>query len=114
MKDYNTKLNEGHAVGVEWKIREVKKRLKNFKRIKKQNKKARLKPNEALKKVTLNIYLQPTVKYGLTPNKVEEKLIKSEEYRLEYGFCQLKKEFEIQLKKDNNNKNFVHPLKKEK
>ena len=44
---YNSKLNDGHAVGAEQKIRELKSRLRNFKRL---VKKGKLKPNEALKK----------------------------------------------------------------
>ena len=32
---FNSKLNEGHTVGVEQKIRELKERLRNFKRIEK-------------------------------------------------------------------------------
>ena len=44
---YNTKLNDGHAVGAERKIHELKKScLRNFKRLVKKGKR---KPNEALK-----------------------------------------------------------------
>ena len=60
MEHYNTKLNEGHAVAAEQKIRE-------FKNV--------FKPNEALKKATNNMNIQPTRKYGIPPNKVENKNI---------------------------------------
>ena len=43
---HNGKLNDGHAVGAEQKIRELKSRLRNFKRFVRNSK---LKPNEALK-----------------------------------------------------------------
>ena len=58
-------------MGAEQKIRELKERLKNFERIKK---KSTLKPNEALKKVTVNVNIQPTVKYCVTPGEVEKNL----------------------------------------
>ena len=51
VEHYNSKLNKGHAVGTKQKIRELKDRIKKFKRINKQNKKSRLQPNETLKKV---------------------------------------------------------------
>ena len=44
---YNSKLNNGHIIGAEQKIRELKSRLKNFKRL---VKKGKLKLNETLKK----------------------------------------------------------------
>lgn len=91
VEHYNTKLNVGHAVGAEQKIRDLKDRHKNFKRIIKQNKKSRLKRKRALKKATKNMNLQTTLKYGLPPNEAEKKLVESEEYKLDYDFCRLKK-----------------------
>ena len=44
---FNSRLNDGHAVGAEQKIRELKNRLKNFKRVLSSGK---LKQNETLKK----------------------------------------------------------------
>ena len=51
VEHYNSKLNEGHAVAAEQKIRELKNRLKNFKQRNKIEKKT-LKPNDVLKKTT--------------------------------------------------------------
>ena len=64
---------------------------RDSKKINKQNKKQRLKSNEALKKATGNMNLQPTVKYDLPPSESENKLIESEEYKLQYDFRRLKK-----------------------
>ena len=61
VEHYNTKLNEGHAVAAEQKIRELKFRLKNFKRLSKISKNL-LKPNVVLKKATNNMNIQPTRK----------------------------------------------------
>ena len=61
VEHYNSKLNEGHAVTAEQKIREPKNRLKNFKRLNKIEKKT-LKPNDIIKKATANMNLQPTRK----------------------------------------------------
>ena len=67
----NIKLNEGHAVAADQKIRELKFRLKNFKRLNKISKNV-LKPFEVLKKATNNMNIQPTRKYGVPSNKVEK------------------------------------------
>ena len=90
MEHYNTKLNEGHAVASEQKIRELKFRLKNFKRLNKISKNV-LKPNVVLKKATNNMNIRPTRKYGVPPNEVEKKSIESEEYKLSYDIDRIRK-----------------------
>ena len=90
MEHYNTKLNEGHAVAAEQKIRELKFRLKFFKRLSKISKNV-LKPNVVLKKATNNMNMQPTRKYGVPPNEVEKKSIESEEYKLSYDIDRIRK-----------------------
>ena len=67
----NTTRNEGHAVAAEQKIRELKFRLKNFKRLSKISKNV-LKSNVVLKKATNNMNIQPTRKYEVPPNEVEK------------------------------------------
>ena len=90
IEHHNSKLNEGHAVAAEQKIRELKNCLKIFKRLNKIEKKT-LKPNKVLKKATGNMNLQPSRKYGVPPEEVEKKSTESVEYRLMYGFSRLKK-----------------------
>ena len=90
VEHYNTKLNEGHAVAAEQKIRELKVRLKNFKRLNEISKNV-LKPNKALKKATNNMNIQPARKYGVPPKKVEKKSIESEEYKLSYDIDRIRK-----------------------
>ena len=90
VEHYNSKLKEDHAVATGQKIRELKNRLKNFKRLNKIEKKT-LKANEVLKKATANMNLQPTRKYGVPLEEVEKKSTESEEYRLTYDFSRLKK-----------------------
>ena len=85
---YSSKLNDGHAVAAEQKVRELKNRLKNFKRL---LKKGKLKPNEALRKATVNMNIFPTKKYGVPPKEVEKKSLEPEEYKLDYDFKGLKK-----------------------
>ena len=85
---FNSRLNDGHAVGAEQKIRELKNQLKNSKRMLKTGK---LKSNEALKKATNNMNIFPTGKYSIPPEEVEKKSLDSEEYKLEYDFKRLKK-----------------------
>ena len=55
VEHYNTKLNKGHAVAAEQKIREPKFKLKSSKRLNKISKNV-LKPNEVLKKA-INVYI---------------------------------------------------------
>ena len=71
VEHYNTKLNEGHAVAAEQKIRELKFRLKHFNRLNKISKNV-LKPNEAPIKATNNMNIQPTRKYRVLPNEVQK------------------------------------------
>ena len=75
-------------MGAEQKIKELKNRLKNFKRMLKSGK---LKPKEALKKATKNMNIFPTKKYGDPPEELEKKSLESEEYKLDYDFKRLKK-----------------------
>ena len=85
---FNSRVNDGHAVRAEQKIRELKNRLKSFKHMLKSGK---LKPKEALKKATKNMNIYPTRKYGVPPEEVEKKSLESEEYKLDYDFKRLKK-----------------------
>ena len=85
---YNSKRNNRHAVGAEQKIRKLKSRLRNFKRLVKQGK---LKLNDAFKKTTNNMNMLPTRKYGVPPEEVEKKSLESEQYKLDYDFKRLKK-----------------------
>ena len=54
-------------------------------------KKGKLKPNEVLRKATVNMNIFPTKKYGVPPKEAEKKSLKSEEYKLGYDFKCLKK-----------------------
>ena len=85
---YNSKLNDEHALAAEQKTRELKNCLKNFKRL---LKKGKLKPNEALRKATVNMNIFPTKKYGVPPKEMEKKSLEPEEYKLDYDFKRLKK-----------------------
>ena len=80
---YNSKLNDGHAVAAEQKIKELKNRPKDFKRLLKKDK---LKPNEALRKAAVNMNIFPTKKYGAPAEDAEKKSLESEEYKLDYDF----------------------------
>ena len=50
-----------------------------------------MKSNEALKKVTVNMNIQPTAKYRVAPEEVEKKSLNSEEeFELKYDFKRIK------------------------
>ena len=69
---FTTRLRGGKAFAAEQKIREFKKFLLRSKRIEKYNKN-RIKPNDLIKKATLNLSNVKSVKYGFAPEQIEEK-----------------------------------------
>ena len=44
-----------------------------------------------MRKATVTMNVQPTLKYGVSPNDAEKKYSESEEYKLEYDFSRIKK-----------------------
>lgn len=87
----NSRLNRGHTVAAEQKIRGLKKRLRFFKRLVKGGEKKQVQPNEGLQKATANINKQPTLNSWVLLNDVEKHSPVSEEYKLDYDFTRLKK-----------------------
>ena len=74
---FPTSLRGGKAFAPEQKIREFKKKLLRSKRIEKYNKK-RIKPNDLIRKATFNLNNVKSVKYGFSPEQIEEKSLNKE------------------------------------
>ena len=89
---YHSKLRGGKAFAAEQKIREFKKTLLKTKRFKKRNGE-RLRPNEAINKAVENINNNPSKKYNVAPEALENSILKSEngEFNREmYDFQRIK------------------------
>ena len=88
---YSTNLRGGKAFAAEQKICELKKLLLGSKHIKKSLGK-RVKPNKLIKKATFNLNNTRSVKYGFSPEQIEEKSLDSKEgqkFRKTYDFSRL-------------------------
>ena len=106
---FHTRVRGGKAFAAEQKIREFKKLLLKMKNIIKSDKK-RLKPNDVIKKVTYNMNNTKSQKYQIEPEIVEEKSLKSVNFKDEYDFYRLNKvgqeigrQIRYNKKKDDNN-----------
>ena len=114
---FHTRTRGGKAFAAEQKIRELKKLLLKMKNIVKPEKK-RLKPNEIIKKITLNLNNTKTQKYQIEPEKVERKSLSSLQFKEELDFYRLEKvgkdigrQERYNAKKDQNNpKKLREPL----
>ena len=71
---YSTHLRSRKAFAAEQKIHELKKLLLRSKRIEKFKGK-RIKPNKLIKKTTFNLNNTRSVKYGYSPEQIEEQVL---------------------------------------
>ena len=118
---FHTRTRGSKAFAAEQKIREFKKLLLKMKNIVKSEKK-RLKPNEIIRKITLNMNNTKTQKYQIEPEKVERKSLSSLQFKEEFDFYRLEKvgkdigrQERYNNKKDQNNpKKLREPLIGEK
>ena len=99
---FSTKVRGGKAFAAEQKIREFKKLLLKMKNLfKKYGKK--LKPNEVIRKVTVNLNKTKTAKYQIEPEEVEKRALLDDAFREKYDFYRLEKirrQDRYNLKKD--------------
>ena len=87
---FSTKLRGGKAFAAEQKIREFKKMLLKLKDLFKKAGK-QIKPNEIIKKVTLNINKTKTQKYNIEPEEVEKKALSDDDFGEKFDFYRLEK-----------------------
>ena len=89
---HQTNLRGGKAFAAEQKIREFKNFLQRIKQIEKKRK--RLKPNNLIKKAAENMNNIISMKYGVAPEKTEQKSLDQnvgESFKGLYDFVRLKK-----------------------
>ena len=88
---FSTRIRGGKAFAAAQKIREFKKLLLlKTKSLYKKSKK-KIKPNEIIKKVTLNMNKTKTLKCGVEPEKIEEKSLTDDNFREKFDFYRLEK-----------------------
>ena len=87
---FSSKVRDGKAFAAEQKIRDLKRLLLKSKNNKKRNKN-RLNPLKLIQKATNNLNKTPTQKYGIEPEKVEEKSLEDDNFREKFDFHRLSK-----------------------
>ena len=87
---FSTRRRGVKAFAAEQKIREFKKLLLKTKNLYKKSKK-KIKPNEIIKKVTVNMNKTKTLKYGVEPEKIEEKPLTDDNFKEKFDFYRFEK-----------------------
>ena len=87
---FSTKIRGGKAFAAEQKLREFKKLLLKTKDLYKKSKK-KIKPNEIIRKVTVNMNKTKTQKYDVELEEIEKKALKDDNFREKYDFHRLQK-----------------------
>ena len=83
---YSTSLRRGKAFAAEQKIRELKKRVARL-----QMQKLKITPKRIIEISTQNMNVTPSVKYGVTPERIEQEALKSERFRILFNMGRLEK-----------------------
>ena len=111
---YSTNLRSGKEFAAEQEIRELNKLLLRSKRIKKSLGK-QVKPNELIKRATFNLNNTRSVKYGFSPEHIQEKSLDAKEgqkFRKTYDFNRLWRIKEAQGRSERYAKNLNTEKKK--
>ena len=77
---FSTRVRGGKAFAAEQKMRDFKKLLVKVKALYKKNK-TKFKPNELIKKATMNMDKTKTAKYQIEPENVEKKSLEDDNFR---------------------------------
>ena len=76
IKMFSTSLRGGKAFAAEQKIRELKTRISKLK-----GQKLKITPNKIIEISAKNMNIHPSKKYGISPDEVESRALKSEKFR---------------------------------
>ena len=77
---FSTSLRGGKAFTAEQKIRELKTRISKLK-----GQKLKITPNKIIEISTKNMNIQPSKKYGISPDEVKNRSLKSEKFKPLYN-----------------------------
>ena len=113
---FSTRVRGRKAFAAEQKIKEFKKLLLKVKALYKKNE-TKIKPNELIKKVTMNINKTKTAKYQIEPENVEKKSLEDGNFREKFDFYRIdkvskhsKRIIRYMAKKDENKRKLREPL----
>ena len=95
VKMFSTSLRGGKAFAAEQKIRELKTRISKLK-----GQKLKITPNKIIEISTKNMNIQPSKKYGISPDKVESRTLKSEKFRTLYNMNRIEETRKLNIRID--------------
>ena len=107
---FSTSLRGGKAFTAEQKIRELKTRISKLK-----GQKLKITPKKIIEISTKNMNIQPSKKYGLSPEEVESHALKSERFRTLYNMHRIEKTGKLNIRMEKfDQKNTQKKRKKTK
>ena len=95
VKMFSTSLKGVKASAAEQKIRELKTRI-----LKLKSQKLKITPKKIIEISTKNMNIQPSKKYGLSPEEVESRTLKSERFRTLYNMHKIEKTDKLNIRMD--------------
>ena len=92
---FSTSLRGGKAFAAEQKIRELKTKISKLK-----GQKLKITQKKIIEISTKNMNIQPSKKYGLSPEEVESRALKSERFRTLYNVHRIEKTDKLNIRMD--------------
>ena len=96
---FSTSLHGGKAFAAAQKIRELKTRIAKL-----ASQKSKISRNKIIEISTSNMNIQPSKKYKLAPEEIEQKAFQSERFRALYNMFRLEKTNKINQRQDRYDK----------
>ena len=96
---FSTSVRGGEAFAAEQKIRELKTRVAKL-----NSQKLKITPKKIIEMSTTNMNIQPSKKYGFSPEEVEKKALESEKFRTVYNMHRLEKMRKVSRRQDRYDK----------
>ena len=92
---FSTSLRGSKAFAAEQKIRELKSRISKF-----VSQKLKISPNKIIEMSTANMNIQPSKKYGFSPEEVEKRALQSQRFRPVCNIHRLEKADKLNKRQD--------------
>ena len=92
---FSTSLRGGKAFAAEQKLRELESRIPKF-----VSQKLKISLNKIIEMSTANMNIQPSKKYGFSPEEVEKRALQSQRFRAVYNMHRLEKPDKLNQRQD--------------
>ena len=99
VKMFSTNLRGGEAFAAEQKIRELKTRIAKL-----NTQKLKISPKKNIEMSTANMNIQPSRKYGLSPDEIERKALNSKRFRTVFNMHRIQKTQRLNERQDRYDK----------